>query len=65
MSRITVNLHTDEQKALQSLAQVERRHPRQQAAILIRRELERRGLLPEPKQTVAAVAGREVDREQE
>lgn len=46
-TRITVPLESEESKALIELAYAERRHPRQQAALLIRRELERRGLLPQ------------------
>lgn len=47
MGRITVFLHEDEREALHLLAEFERRHPREQAAILIRYELERRGMLLE------------------
>mgnify|MGYP001249560021 CR=1 FL=1 len=43
--RITVTLAADEREALRALAFQERRDTRQQAALLIRRELERRGLL--------------------
>jgi hypothetical protein len=46
MARLTLTLFDDEQNALRALSQKERRHPREQAALLIRRELERRGLLP-------------------
>lgn len=45
MARITLTLRDDEQQALYTLSQKERRHPRQQAAIIVRRELERHGLL--------------------
>jgi len=45
MTRLTVTLLDDEKKALQILSQEERRHIRDQAAVLIRCELERRGLL--------------------
>jgi len=47
--RITVTLEDDERKALQDLAEAERRHPSDQAAILIRRELERERLLEPPE----------------
>lgn len=47
MIRITVSLHDDEKRALEILSQKERRHPREQAAMLIRCELERRGMLSE------------------
>lgn len=46
MRRMTVSLQQDERDALIVLAEHERRDPRAQAAMLIRRELERRGLLP-------------------
>lgn len=46
LRRITVTLAADERDALRSLAFQERRDARQQAALIIRRELERRGLLP-------------------
>ena len=45
MNRITVALYKDEQDALLKLSAKERRDPRAQAAVLIRRELERAGLL--------------------
>jgi len=45
MARITITLYSDEQEALLALARRERRDPREQAALCIRRELERRGLL--------------------
>ena len=47
MTRITVILHDDEREALQVLSKIERRHIREQAAVLIRCELERRGMLVE------------------
>jgi hypothetical protein len=46
MARITVSLPSDVSDALWMLAERECRHPRDQAALLIRLELERRGLLP-------------------
>ena len=46
MIRISINLREDERKALAQLADIERRDARQQAALLVRNELERRGLLP-------------------
>ena len=45
MTRITITLQSDETEALGVLAEQERRDPRAQAALLIRRELERFGLL--------------------
>jgi len=46
MTRLTLTLFDDEQRALHILSRKERRHPREQAALLLRRELQRRGLLP-------------------
>ncbi len=46
LRRITVTLAADERDALRVLAFQERRDIRQQAALIIRRELERRELLP-------------------
>jgi hypothetical protein len=45
MSRITIALSDEEKTALRSLAEKEFRDPRQQAALIIRRELERQGLV--------------------
>lgn len=47
LRRITVTLAADERDALLSLARQERRDARRQAAVIIRRELQRRGLLPD------------------
>ncbi len=44
--RISVPLENDEGEALCNLAVIEKRSPRNQAAFIIRRELERIGLLP-------------------
>jgi hypothetical protein len=47
---INVPLEPEERRALLELSKRMKRHPRQQAALLLRRELERRGLLePEPR----------------
>lgn len=46
MMRSYVNLREDEREALIKLAELERRYPADQAALIIRRELERLGLLP-------------------
>jgi len=46
MSKLFVPLQRKEFEALFRLAESELRDPRQQAAVLIRRELEQRGLLP-------------------
>ncbi|MCL4490115.1 MAG: hypothetical protein M1570_18585 [Chloroflexi bacterium] len=45
MARLTVPLDAEENKALWRLATAEKRDPRAQAALIIRQELERRGLL--------------------
>ena len=45
MKRITISLNKDEREALRILAELELRDPRAQAALIIRLELERRGLL--------------------
>jgi hypothetical protein len=45
MSRITVTLQADEHEALRELSERERRNPRDQAALLIRENLQRLGLL--------------------
>jgi hypothetical protein len=56
---ITVPLKADEKDALRKLAERERRDPRQQAALIVVRELERAGVLPakstEPTQAAQAV----------
>ena len=64
MTRITISLQDPEKTALRALAQKEFREPRAQAALIIRKELERLGLLPtapvtdqpaqEPKELVPA-----------
>ena len=45
LTRLTVTLRTDERDALRTLAEWEFREPRAQAALIIREELQRRGLL--------------------
>lgn len=45
MTRITITLDEKEKSALHALSKSELREPRQQAALIIRQELERRGLL--------------------
>lgn len=49
MLRVTINLTEDERAALSSMARDERRDPRAQAAIELRRALERAGYLPATK----------------
>ena len=46
MAKMVLTLHIAERDALFKLAECERRDPRAQAALLLRGELERRGLLP-------------------
>jgi hypothetical protein len=43
---VHINLSPDEMQALKLMARQERRYPGPQAALIIRRELKRRGLLP-------------------
>jgi hypothetical protein len=45
MTRIIINLRDEEKTALLSLAKMEFRDPRDQAAFIIRKELERQGLV--------------------
>jgi hypothetical protein len=45
MTRITLTLNNQERAALTTLAQKEFRDPRAQAALIIRRELEKQGLI--------------------
>jgi len=45
MKRIFVPLETDERQALINLARLEKRDPRQQAALMLRQMLEQQGLL--------------------
>jgi hypothetical protein len=45
MKRLTLTLRDDEKTALRLLAERERRDTRDQAALIIRRELEREGFL--------------------
>ena len=50
MTQFSVRLFREEREALVALAQEERRDPRDQAALIIRQELERRGMLPQQGQ---------------
>lgn len=45
MNRMTITLSKEEREALWKLSESEMRHPRKQAMLLIRRELERLGLI--------------------
>ncbi len=59
MTRITVKLEPVERDALVELAQRERRDMRDQAALIIRRELEREGLI-QPVATAQAQGAQHV-----
>lgn len=63
MTRITVNLTMQEREALIALAGKELRHPRTQAALIIRMELQRQGLIEVTKLRVTK--GSEVSTEKE
>lgn len=53
LTRIYIPLEESERKALIQFSLAEKRDPRKQAALFVRRELERLGLLPPtPKQEV-------------
>ncbi|MBI5951782.1 MAG: hypothetical protein HY865_09000 [Chloroflexi bacterium] len=56
MTRITVNLTNQEREALIALAGKELRHPRAQAALIIRVELQRQGLIEVIKPALAVTA---------
>ena len=56
MTRITVNLTLQERDALIALAGKELRHPRAQAALIIRLELQRQGLIETAKPLLANTA---------
>ncbi len=45
MTRITITLSDEEKTALRALSEKEFRDPRMQAALIIRRELEKQGLV--------------------
>jgi hypothetical protein len=53
MPHITITLYADERAALVKLAEVERRDPRAQAALIIRNELQRVGVLAVGEQALA------------
>ncbi len=64
MARVTVTLLIVERDALVKLSERECRDPRAQAALIIRRELERLGLLPaDPAPETAEPSPREVKHE--
>jgi hypothetical protein len=60
-TKLSIRLNENEFSSLYQLARAELRAPSEQARYMLRVELARRGLLPEPEQPVADVAGREVD----
>lgn len=61
MARVTLTLSEQEQQALIALAHIEERDPRRQAALIVRRELEQRGLLQplKPSLKPSAAGGRQ------
>lgn len=63
-SRITIAFAQAERAALDELARLEYRDVRQQAAVIIRRELERRGLLPAEDAAESSTTFNEVHYEQ-
>jgi hypothetical protein len=60
MSRLTISLNDSEKMALRTLAESEFREPRAQACLIIRRELERLGLLPATESSASQSALRQV-----
>lgn len=58
--RITITLFEAEREALYTLARLERRDTRGQAAFLVRQELQRRGLLNETDRSANKPPAREV-----
>ncbi len=51
MARVTIYLQQSDNQALQELALLEFRSPKEQAALIICAELERQGLLESPDET--------------
>ncbi len=51
MARVTIYLQQSDNQALQELALLEFRSPKEQAALIICAELERQGLLASPDET--------------
>lgn len=54
MARLMIHLEDDERAAIWRMAEHERREPRQQAALIVRRELERLGYLEATTTTTEA-----------
>lgn len=57
MTRFMISLQDEEKEALQTLAKTERRHPRAQAAFLIRQGLEQCGLRSAEKESKTQIEG--------
>jgi hypothetical protein len=57
MAKLTLILHVSERDALFRLAERERRNTRDQAALIIRRELERRKLIESRRATARQTSG--------
>ena len=53
MTRLSIHLEPSEHDAMWALSQRERRDPRDQAALIIRNELERLGYIQPPKMEAA------------
>lgn len=54
MARLTLSITEEERLAIFALARRERREPRDQVALIVRRELERIGLLPADQEDAPA-----------
>jgi len=52
--RMTIEIHPDEQRVIRAIAYRERRATRDQAALMLRRFMEREGLLPSPAEACDA-----------
>ncbi len=65
MTRLTITLGVDEGEALVKLALSELRTPRDQARFMIRKAMERKGILNEidPESTTAMIQGRTENRD--
>jgi hypothetical protein len=63
MIRITIPITETERDALRQLAKIELRDARQQAALILRNELERRGLLEPPIREADKSIKQEANRE--
>ena len=61
MAKLTIDLRPDERQALEKAAHNDRRAPRDQAAVIVVRELERAGLLPTDAQKANIAQGADDD----